>query len=333
MRLFLAIVAIVFTTLAAYAETANPLTNQVFPRGKPACFTYNPESSEPGRLSYFALFKLLEPDPTSELIGGGSEAEIAKDKAGSDRIMQVLARVKGEQPTYRQEVLCRDIRGELLCGVECDGGNFKVARKGKNLAAGFDKRGMVVTGGCGEGLDRDRMIGSAEAPGGITLVPTPIAACRAARERAMSRILKQSVPLRTRIAEGKWQCLSRTYTAEELAAEPGQTIKRLTVAILAAPARHKVDADYYETRMEVALKVTQKNGKTGEAKENCVANSDYFVCGEAFRLRRRDETTALLQLGGFAVSAGDPLPKTLAGLRIGKSDQRLRLNGSAAACE
>jgi hypothetical protein len=331
MRGFLLLFIFIFTLASVpLARAADPVTYSLFPRGAERCYSFNPKESAKGTLSYFAAFRLLRENPSSESIDRPAAEQVAADLKSTTHFVSVIARVKGDAPTYQQDLICNDEGKTMRCAVECDGGFFTARKAGKDVVLNLGS-GFVVSGGCGANEVLSRDISQKQAPGGVTLTAADPKLCAAARSTAAAKILRDAVPLRKRIADGGWTCLSRKYDAAELA--PNQNVKALAVRIVSPPQSAKADTAYFETRMQVALAVTLKDGKTAKTTENCVANDDEFVCGEAFRLRRRDASTALLELGGYAVEAGDPLPSTLAGLSVGKQDQLFRLNGGTGNCE
>jgi hypothetical protein len=326
----------------ALAETpapgSGPRTLEVFPQGVERCYRASFGAAErkarAGQvLSEFVLYRLLRPNPRLEEAERSAEELMAADRAPeAANGIDVLARLDDGKGYYGQSLTCRDSESGIFCGVECDGGGFTLSREGAalRLDLGADGGGVSLNLSCGEPDEEGagHWLTAREAGGTIVLPPQPLEACVAADAQARPAFAADPVPLRERIAASGWRCLKRVYDKAHLRKHPRQKVTAMALAIK-GPAR--VESDEYgwkTTHLTATLSLRTRGGGQASKGVDCVSDRYQFRCGEegdAFRLRRRDATTALLLPGAYAPGEGEAPPAALLGLAIGTDDAIFRL--------
>ncbi len=214
----------------------------------------------------------------------------------------VVVRLKGHDGVYDQGLSCYDgeASDHLRCGVDCDGGSFIVNPAPEGISIAFEEgNGLSLNASCGEPDDsgHSRWLTGEEAGNSMTLVAQPAEACLADDRAARPSFAKDETPLRERLGPGKWNCLSRDYDVAHLAKHPRQKVKSIALAISDAPKAVSDEFGYQSTTFAAELSVVLRDGSKGSDKVECFADEYQFRCGEAFRLRRNDGTSALLHLG------------------------------------
>jgi hypothetical protein len=146
--------------IAGYAQ-AQPrplnLTSHL-PPGEDACFgrVYDAKhlAAHPKqRVTSFHLFRDFSADTNAE------EAPILteKDRATDDPInvgLMAYVRFRDRPGVFSNWLVCyRQTDGGVRCGVECDGGGFKLRTSGSALIA--ENEGFVVSGGCRASGDQE----------------------------------------------------------------------------------------------------------------------------------------------------------------------------------
>jgi hypothetical protein len=340
---FLAVVLLGSSAAVALAQDDGPkagaLTLSMFPRGEEFCYGRRYDAAHlnknPGQtLREFYLYNLFDPDPAKEEVQSTlADARRSDAAATGDRSVNVLARFTDNDGYYGQIVLCTDYRDRAGCFVECDGGGFGVAAKGKSLIVDLAKgsgrlRLQAMCDPDEEGRDRELERKENSLIRTDRLGP---ASCTAAKAAARPVFVKDEVPIRKRVANGDWKCLKRVYDARHLAKHPKQAIAALALSFDGAP-RTKNEDGYLTTTLNVTLAARTRGGETARKDVVCTADGYQWRC-EDFRLRRRDAKSALLLAGQYALLEGESSDTlTLAGLRLGRDDDVFRLDASSGPC-
>ena len=325
------------TTAPAMAQDAPSRTLEVFPPGVEHCYaaTFDEayRKAHPGqRLAEFRIYRSFQPKPAKEAVElpAPEQIELNKD-VGSTPWVSVLAKLAGAAATYGQSPSCYDSeeRGDVFCGVDCDGGSFRVKKTAGGLAVSFDgSYGLSLNQGCGD-PDEDapgHLLTPDEAGGGFALASRPPAECIAADAEARPSFAADPVPLRQRIAEAGWRCLSRVYSKDHLKQHPKQKVAAMALAIAGPVKAIRDEYGSMTTTLEAKLSLRLVDGKTSSRPVTCTADDYQFRCADEFRLRRRDDASALLLAG---VHGGVPGTGTLAGLQLGSDDTLFRLDATA----
>jgi hypothetical protein len=323
------------TAALAQAESnIGPRTLAVFPQGEERCYRATFDTLEKGQLvQSFQLYRLLRPNPAKEDIEMTAAEEVAYDKR-PDAVnwANVVVRLKGHDGVFDQGLSCYDgeASDQLRCGVDCDGGSFVVHPVAEGINISFEKgNGLSLNASCGEPDDtgKSRWLTGEEAGTSMTLVAQPPEACLADDLAVRPAFVKDEMPLRERLGDSKWNCLSRDYDAAHLAKHPQQKVKSIALTVSGGPKIETDEYGYQSTVFNAGLSVTLRDGRTGKETVECFADEYQFRCGEAFRLRRNDSKTAMLLAGGYSGEDSEA-PDKLAGLKIGRDDLVFRLNGS-----
>ena len=326
----------------AMAQDAPSRTLQLFPQGVEHCYaarfdeTYR--KAHPGQtLTEFMIYRSFQPKPETESVELPAAEQIALNKdEGSTPWVSVLAKLAGDGQYYDQAPSCYDSdeRGDVFCGVDCDGGSFRVKKSGDGLAVSFeDSYGLSLNQSCGD-PDEDshgHLLTPEEAGGGFALASLPRAVCIAADAEARPAFAADPMPLRERIALQGWRCLSRVYDQDHLKQHPKQTVAAIALAIAGPAKASKDEANWMTTTIEANLSLRLVDGKTSSKPVTCTADGYQFRCGGDFRLRRRDHASALLLAGEYG---GEENPATaigLNGLQVGPDDKVFKLDASAGA--
>lgn len=322
----------------AGAQSIPPQVLELFPAGEDACYvsSIDADAMQPKqKLAGFYLYRLFDPDPSSENIDPDREAAAALDRTATSSSAQVMARFSDTGHFYDQTVTCdlwHDGGQRIGCYVECDGGSF-IARK---TASGLDVAiepdgGLSLNQSCGEPdeIGRDRWLSSQDAGGAFSMNRAEPSACAAIRQEARIHDGGDAVPLRQRIADDGWRCLKRSYDKAHLAGHPQQKVTSIAVAIR-GPAKAEADADggYPATTLAVALSFRLRDGTITARDGSCWADDTAFNCEGAFRLRRKDANGAWLLAGEYDDPANPPIVLDKA---LGKDDRLFRLDASKDA--
>jgi hypothetical protein len=331
---------------AAGAEdlpTIGPRTLAAIPQGEERCYRASFDAAalaaHKGQIvRSFQLYRLMRPNPMKEAIDRDAAAEAAADKeATSERWADVVADLGSPKGLYSQTVVCNDSESTqgFHCYVECDGGGFDVTPLGGGLRLDFARSGgLSLNLSCGDPDEEghDHWLTGVEAGGGFSLQPEAPEACVADDQAARPAFAADPVPLRQRIADKGWTCLSRRYDAAHLAKHPKQKVAAIALAVTAEPKVHVDEDGWRSTDFPAVLSLRMRDGKSGSREVECSADEYQFRCGGAFRLRRNGESGALLLAGEYG-GEGAETPEELAGLKLGLDDLVFRLDGSRdAAC-
>lgn len=311
-----------------------PEVQAIFPLDADSCYAAHmakPELKPNQKLTEFYLYRLYDPNPQLE------EIQLPRDKAiayfsrpETANWTDLAARFNDKPYLYTQSLSCW-VSGEtdrqVSCGVDCDGGSFKLDADGAGLKARFGADGgLSLNQSCGEPDEEgyDRWMTSAEAGGTVKLEKFPVADCLKLDRAARPAFAADPVPLRERIATLGWRCLNRSYDKAHLAKHPKQKVTNISVAISGqATSSQANDGEYPSTSLDVTLSFKLRNGEVKSRDVQCQASQYEFACDGGFRLRRRDSNSALLAAGEYT-EAGKP-PSMLDTV-LGSDDTLFRLD-------
>ncbi|MCB1378419.1 MAG: hypothetical protein KDK89_08645 [Alphaproteobacteria bacterium] len=323
----------------ALAEGPSKEATAIFPHGVEACYAAEVAAgaSTPGTtVTAFHLYHLFDPNPATESVGFTRDEAMAFDKATADTDpwATVAVRFADQAHPFTNVVTCSEwesIPGRVICGVECDGGYFAVARTGGGLAMTFppDSGGLSLNASCGEPDDdgADRWLKPEEIGTGLTLKTADVADCRAAEQAVRKAYRGDPVSLRERIETKGWRCLARHYDKSHLAKHPQQMVTAMAVAIKGPVVVDRSLGNYNHTHLEVKLSYRLRDGQVRTTESSCGAGDYEYSCEGGFRLRRRDESSALLAAGEFDDPEGGA--PVMLDTRLGAGDRLFRLDASA----
>lgn len=339
------LVALFLLPLAAHADDPpliGPRTLELFPRGEERCYQAQFDdgwlAAHKGQiLERIQLYRLFTPLEAMEAIERPRAEAMAADKAeDATNWVDVVAQLKGAKSPFTQSLVCsdNDDGASVTCGVECDGGSFRGSRKADgSFSVAFEEgNGLSLNQSCGDPDEegRDHWMTDKEAGRSFTLTPKPPADCAGLDAEARPGFAADPVPLRQRIAQNGWTCLSRRYDKAHLASHPKQKVAVIALA-LKGPAAVKVDDEgWRSTEIPARLSLKMRDGKTAAKDVVCTADEYQYRCDSAFRLRRKDAGSALLLAGEYG-GDGAEAPETLNGLKLGLDDLTFRLDGGQDA--
>lgn len=323
----------------AFAQDGGEVPQAVldlFPAGAESCYAADaaPADMKPGQsLTSLHLYRLFDPDPATETVGFTRDEAITFDRIpGNSNWVKVMARFKDSKQPYHEFVSCSvepDTPGKVICGVECDGGFFEIARTGEGAKLSFPEgsTGLRLSASCGEseGGDPSRWMSSRDAGGSVDLAKADVAACSAAEAQLRATYKGDPVPLRERIETGGWRCLKRVYDKAHMTKHPRQNVAAMAVAISGPPVTERVPGEYNETRLKVSVSFRLRDGSVHRAENECGAMDHEFACDGGYRLRRRDGGSALLAAGEY--DAAGEAPRML-DVVLGEDDRLFRLDAS-----
>jgi hypothetical protein len=315
-------------TSAAAQDRSSPLPSHL-PLGKEACFSYSFDRDQlrakpRQRVTAITLFRDLTPDDLSEEEPrSGAEIREADGNSGSIAITAMVT-MRGQPQPYANTLFCsRDLKGGVRCGVECDGGSFKL-RPDKDALI-IENDGFILQGGCG---DPEQKIFLDPKPDDrvFRIEPKPVEFCQQLRDLRRPAYTTTGTPLRVRLSTEQPVCFSREYDAKHLARHPQQTVKR--IAVLKAAGKP-------DSVQELTFRVELKNGRKLAKKTTCYASRYAYAC-----THNPDFDTAqdffLTRDGGDAIMLRDAKGKLveLFGTKLGSDDRTFRLSASpVAACD
>ena len=321
--------------LAQDGPVVPPEVQAIFPASADYCYAARktPADMKPKqKLTDLYLYRLYDPNPALE------EIELPRERAldyfskpGSGNWTDVLARFSDKPFLYSQSLSCwvsGEASNQVSCGVDCDGGSFKVDPHATGITARFDSDsgGLSLNQSCGEPDDEglDRWMTAAEAGGTVKLDAQPASVCDEQDRAGRPAFAKDPVPLRERIAALGWRCLIRSYDKAHLAKHPKQKITTIAVAIdgQARTSQPSLD-DYPSTLLDVTLQFRLRNGDVKSRDVQCRASQYEFSCDGGFRLRRRDGASALLVAGEYSEPGTAP---TMLDTKLGSDDALFRLD-------
>jgi len=331
--------------MAAAAEEGpgvGPTTRVLFPQGGEYCYaaTFDDayRKSHPGqKLSAFMLYRVYRVDPSKEAVDPPVEEQIALDKGPEGaNWTAVAARFTDAPHLYDQSVSCYDAEGMQAshCAVDCDGGSFDANPEGDGVRVSFnpDYGGLSLNQSCGDPDEtgKSRWLTGAEAGGAFSLPRRPIADCAALDSEMRPDFAKDPVSLRERIETNGWRCLRRVYDAAHLKKHPHQQVAAIAVTLKGPATVTREESGWSSTELALTLSLKLRNGERANKDIACLADDYQFRCGGEFRLRRRDDASAMMLAGEYG---GEDTPEQPAinGLKLGTDDLMFRLEASTAA--
>jgi hypothetical protein len=199
---------------------------------------------------------------------------ISNDGSDGNIGLTAYLRLRDRAGVYSNYFGCRRGDAGLVgCGIDCDGGSFRLRTSGGSLLV--ENEGFVVVGGCG-GSDEEQENPVHVQPGAddkiFRLDKQPLTQCTALRDAQRPAWAKLGPPLRERLALGGALCLSRVYDAAHLAAHPRQNVKRIAVLKVAAASGHT------PPQYNLIFRAELKNGRKLEGKTNCWPENYAYTC-------------------------------------------------------
>jgi hypothetical protein len=334
-----AVVAALVVALSGPAvaqERSSPLPSHL-PLKSEACFgtIYDAEhlrQNPKQRVTRFHLFRDFAVDRTAESPPLSASEFLERDGEGGHVGLMTYVGFRDRPGVFTNWLGChKSSDGKTVhCGVECDGGGFKISGRGPALLV--ENEGFVVTGGCGANEDdqeRRDFVAPAEADRQFVLDPLPLAQCTAIRDGLKPAWAKLGAPIRERLAGNDTVCFSRSYDAAHLAKHPQQTVKRIAVL---KPQGGKMlhDAHIYELTFRVEL----KNGRKLSKKTTCQPSKYAYGCTHDPALDTVEDFY-LTRAGDNAIMLRDKRARLekLFGATLGADDRTFKLSVSPAdAC-
>ncbi len=219
--------------------------------------------------------------PQSELwYPGAREEEIKRFRETGGTSVYAFVNFRDRRGSFYNSLICsQDGRDGMLCGVECDGGSFRLKRENANTAL-LTNNGFVLVGGCGEEVEEAKTIffepGTDDKV--FRLERKPIAVCRAEEQKVLP--IPAGKPLRERFKEDEAFCFGRDYDAAHLASNPRQLVASLRVGRL-DPAAEKNDAtnEWWWFNVKLAVSLTLKSGsKVSGTRYSCYPEEGSWAC-------------------------------------------------------
>jgi hypothetical protein len=228
------------------------------------------------RVTGFHLFRDFTPD--NRLEDRPFTVEELKEVDGdSGIIVTAYVRFRNRPGLFFNSLHCgKSTDGkEVRCGIDCDGGSFKLRTSEKSLL--LENEGFVVVGGCGASEDEQEMADYVK-PGAddklFRLDPKPVAECRALADSLKPHWAKLGKTVRERLDRDEAVCLSRRYDAAHLAKHPQQTVRAISVYKAKGERPRPGEFQSYNLTFRVEL----KNGRKFEKKTTCFADQYAFAC-------------------------------------------------------
>ena len=178
-------------------EKSSPLASHL-PLQKEACFgrVYDGKhlATHPRqRVTSLLLFRDFTPDTNAEYPPDDRQALLGPDGEDGRVNLSAYVRLRDRKGVYSNSFSCnKSDKGDVICGIDCDGGSFRL----KAAGAGLDlvNEGFVVVGGCG-GNEEDQANSVFVRPGSddrtFRLAPQPLNVCVAERE-AMKPVIRRT---------------------------------------------------------------------------------------------------------------------------------------------
>jgi hypothetical protein len=313
---------------------SSPLPSHL-PLGTEACFgrTYDAAhlASHPKqRVTSFHLFRDFTPDPSKETPQSTPEQLRSEDGEGGIHVT-AFVRFRDKPGLFWNGLECQRSGGAVHCGIECDGGGFRL--RGSDTSLLLENEGFVVVGGCGASED-ERDLSDFVSPGAddkvFRLDAKPVAECRALEDSRKPAWAKLGPPIRERLAREGEVCFARAYDAAHLGKHPQQMVRRIAVLKAADSKAENPDWPSYE----LTFRVETRNGKRYEKKTNCSVDNYAFACTHDPQLDMQRDFY-LTRAGAGAVMLRDRRGtlEDLFGASLGSDDNFFRLHASDAnAC-
>lgn len=320
---------------AAQEPRISPLPAHL-PLGQEACFgrVYDAahlKAHPAQRVTSFHLFRDFTPDPNKETPQETRETLIANDGESGGLNITAYVRFRDRPGLFFNGLQCFKGENAVHCGIECDGGGFRLKPSGGSLL--LENQGFVVIGGCGASEDEaenEDFVKPDPDDKVFRLDRKPIAECRALEDSRKPAWTALGAPLRERLDRDDAVCFSRRYDDAHLAKHPRQTIRR--IAVLKARGE-KPEADDFPA-YKLTFRVELKNGGKLEKSTTCAADQYAFACthDEAADTAR---DFYLTRAGRDHVMLRDRrgVMQKMFGATLGDDDRMFRLQrGDPAAC-
>jgi len=321
---------------AVAQERSSPLPSHL-PLKTEACFgkTYDADylkQNPKQRVTRFHLFRDFVVDKTAEDPPISSGTFLDQDGEGGHVGLMAYVGFRDKPGVFSNWLGCsKGDGGAIRCGVECDGGGFKIS--GKDLSLLVENDGFVVTGGCGANEDdqeRRDFVQPGEADKQFVLDPQPLAQCAAIRDSLKPVWAKLGPPIRERLAKQDAVCFSRSYDTAHLTKHPQQTVKRIAVL---KPRGGKTLPDTY--LYELTFRVELKNGRKYTKKTTCQPSKYAYGCTHDPKMDMAEDFY-LTRAGDKDIMLRDKRARLndLFDIKLGADDKTFRLSSSpASACQ
>lgn len=273
---WLAALAVAILTLRATADDKSTPLPSHFPLGKEMCFgrVYDDthlKSHPKQRVTSFHLFRDFSPDPNTESEPSTPQELLEQDGQDGNVNVTAYVRLRDRKGVFFNGLSCRKYDGTVRCGIDCDGGGFKLRTSNTSLT--LQNEGFVVVGGCGaseDEQDRTEFVKPGADDKTFRLDPKPIAECATLRESERPKWAKLGEPLRVRFT--RETCFSRTYDDAHLAKNPKQNVRAIKIAKLTP----KDDAE--PPLYPLSFRLTLRSGETVERTATCSPDSYVYAC-------------------------------------------------------
>lgn len=313
-------------------EKSSPLPSHL-PLRKEACFgrVYDARhlASHPRqRVISVLLFRDFTPDTNAEYPPDDRQALLDPDGEDGRVNLSAYVRLRDRKGVYSNSFSCtRSDKGDVVCGIDCDGGSFRLKAAGSGLD--LTNEGFVVVGGCG-GNEEDQAHSVFVQPGNddktFRLAPHPLNACIAEREAMKPSFAALGAPLRVRLSMAAPRCFARSYDAAHLASHPRQQVRR--IAVLKPKEEPRKPEDNYPS-YKLTFKIERRDGKVFEKTAECSPDNYLYACtseadangSREFYLSRAGENDIMLR---------DPrrVMEALFDANLGTDDKNFRLTQS-----
>ncbi|MCX7310951.1 MAG: hypothetical protein NTV56_04335 [Alphaproteobacteria bacterium] len=283
LRTTLLICSIAALAIPAAAQDSSPKSSPLpehLPLKVEACFgrSYDAEhlARHPKqRVTRFHLFRDFSRDTNAEdppmSLGEFKDSDGENDNVA----LSAYVRFRDKPGVYSNWLSCHRYERFVRCGVDCDGGGFKLRESGKSLS--LENEGFVVIGGCGATYDEQENSEHVR-PGTddrtFQLDLQPLAACIAERDAMKPVWASLGPPIRERLNRDDAVCFARSYDAAHLAKNPKQTVRR--IAVLKAKGV-KPEAGSFPV-YGLTFRIERKDGKKFVKSTNCQPSKYSYAC-------------------------------------------------------
>jgi hypothetical protein len=282
------------------------------------------------RVTTFFLSRDFASDPGAEEVFTTREELLDIDGDNGLALINAYVRFRDRPGTFYNVLACMRYEGTVRCGIDCDGGMFKLRTAGKSLL--LDNEGFVVTGGCGA-PDDERDLSDYVKPGEddrvFRLDPQPLPQCAAVRNSLKPAWAKLGAPLRVRFDRTEPVCFSRSYDDAHLRKHARQSVRRIAV-LKPDGGKPLHDANIYQLTFRIEL----TDGRKFEKKTTCQPNNYAYGCTLDPKLDEQQDFY-LTRAGSETIMLRDRKGKLadLFGAKLADDDRLFRLQASpAAAC-
>jgi hypothetical protein len=228
------------------------------------------------RVTGMHLFRDFTPDPLTETTPMTAQELREQDGQDGNVIVTAYVRFRDKPGLFSNGLSCRrQDDGRIHCGIDCDGGGFKLRTSGQSLL--LENEGFVVVGGCGASEDEQERMDHVS-PGAddklFRLDRKPVAECAALRDAGRPAYARLGSPLRERLARADTACFARTYDDAHLARNPRQTVRRIAIVKAKATGSDDVEAPTYR----LTFRIETRDGRRFEQSASCSPDSYAYAC-------------------------------------------------------